>query len=265
MSETIYKIGNKILKIGGKLLTVAVPAPSSELIYLSRLNSVNSSYVDQPILNTTGGTWTWNGSNRVYPTGTIPTGTLDSVNGSMPNTYVGMPYCNFARESGILPLSSYDKFTISAWINSNTNGAIQWGLFRGHYSRNEWAIYVGDASSLVNFNLNLSDQYATLGPAGESLRADGCNISTTIISNKSQWHYLSIFVDRTNDVLEHYADGQLVIRYENCPNLVSGDKNFDNCLRFFADSTSYRGLRMCELSIWTGKNLTIPTSPITIS
>lgn len=261
----LIQINNGLLSIVGNLIEIVPSEPDPELIYLSRLNSVNSSYVDQPILNMTGGTWTWNGSNRLSPSGTVPTGSLNSVNGSMPNTYLGMPYCNFARESGILPLSSYDKFTISSWVNCNTSGAIQWGLFRGHYSRNYWVIYVGDASSYVDFNLHLSDEYATLGPAGDSLRPDGCNISSTFISNKDQWHYLSIFVDRSKDILEHYADGQLVIRYENCPNLVSGDKNFDNCLRFFADSGSYTGLRMCELAIWTGKNLTIPTSPITIS
>lgn len=240
--------------------TILVPSRDSfvafdkqpKLVYLSYLDSLSGTN-DVPIINTTGGAWNLN--SRIISRGTGKSG------GQIPSTYRQTKYAIFggAGTTGILPVTNLRKFTISAWMYSTTNGAGEfWGV-RYHTSKAFIWFYLGDATSYLTFNFNLTTSNYTLYE-GISDGNNGCTCPTSI-GAKSGWAYVSLFIDRDNNRAEYWVNGHHMFDISGKANLFNGTQDFDTILRFYPDA-NYTGFYMCELAIWGGKCVVPPTKPL---
>lgn len=238
---------------GGFLEYEYIPGP--ELVYLSYMTS-STNNIDNPVINKTGSTWSL-GSSLTSRTN------LTSVNGTMPSTYKGKNRATFGGRniSGILPISNLRKFTINAWMYSSTNGAGEfWGI-RFHAAMNHKWIYLADACDFAlsfNFGLNANTNFTLY--EGTELGNNGCSIPTTI-TTKGVWSFISLYIDRDENRAEYWCDGHHILDIHSKENLFNGTQDFDQILRFIPDN-NYTNFFLCELAIWNGKQLTVPTQPL---
>lgn len=222
------------------------------LVYLSYMETLSGSN-DSPLINTTGSTWNLN--SRRTSTGNV------SISGQMPSTYSGKKYAQFGGSgtTGILPVTNLRKFTIGAWMRSDTSGAGEfWGV-RYHTSHSKVSFYLADATSYLSFNFGLTTSNYTLYE-GTSLSNDGCDVPTSIAA-KSGWAYVQLFIDRDNNRAEYWVNGHHIFDISNKANLFNGTQDFDTILRFYPDR-NYSGFYLCELAIWNNRVTTPPTSPL---
>lgn len=227
--------------------------PTQNLLYLSYMQSISGSS-DVPEINLTGSS-AWDFNSRRSGTGTV------TISGAMPSSYSSKGYAQFggAGTTGILPVTSLRKFTISAWMRSSTSGAGEfWGL-RYHTAFNYLWLYFNDASSYLNFNFGLTSSNYTLYE-GTNLANTGCNCPTSI-ATKSGWAYVSLYIDRDNNRAEYWVNGHHILDISGKENLFNGTQDFDTILRFYPDS-NYSGFYLCELAVWNGKYTSVPTDPL---
>ena len=226
-----------------------------ELVYLSYMTSATNN-IDNPVINKTGLTWSL-GSALTSRTN------LTSVNGSMPSTYKGKNRATFGGRNitGVLPITNLRKFTINAWMYSTTSGAGEfWGV-RFHTAMNYKWIYLNDACGFaLSFNFGLTKDANFTIFEGTSPSNGGCQIPTSI-TTKGVWSFISLYIDRDSNTAEYWCDGHHIMDIHDKANLFNGTQDFDQILRFYPDA-NYSNFFLCELAIWNGKQLNVPTTPL---
>lgn len=222
------------------------------LLYLTYFTDAENN-VDVPVVNTLGSTWN-------LSTAVQSRNNAISVNGAMPASYSAKTYANLGNAlTDILPVTNLRKFTVGFWAKSNTSGAVQFLMTRYHTAFSNMWIYALDATSLLNFNFNLSASNCEVYNGATSSQTGEANPN---IGSKTTWNYWSMYVDRDDNYIEFYVNGTLVYKIFNKENLVGGTQDIDTIMRFYPDASYYQGYHITELAIWNGKYTDMPTAPL---
>ena len=222
------------------------------LLYLTYFTDAENN-VDVPVVNTLGSTWN-------LSTAVQSRNNAISVNGAMPASYSAKTYANLGNAlTDILPVTNLRKFTVGFWAKSNTSGAVQFLMTRYHAAFSNMWIYALDATSLLNFNFNLSASNCEVYNGATSSQTGEANPN---IGSKTTWNYWSMYVDRDDNYIEFYVNGTLVYKIFNKENLVGGTQDIDTIMRFYPDASYYQGYHITELAIWNGKYTDMPTAPL---
>lgn len=247
--KDIYLGGTKIKE--AYLGSSKVYSSGPKLLYLTYFTSATNN-VDNPVINLTGSTWNLNSAVQSRNNSI-------TVNGAMPSSYSTKKYANLGKAlTNILPVTNLRKFTVGFWAKSNTSGALQFFMTRYHTAMSFTWIYTADATSLLNFNFNLSSSNVA-AYNGASLDGTSCKPN---LGSKTTWNYWSMYVNRDDNYVEFYVNGTLVFKIFDKANLVGGTQDIDTIMRFYPDTASYSGYHITELAIWSGKKTDKPTAPL---
>ena len=204
-------------------------------------------------------------------------------NGTMPNSYAGMPMAVFVSGGGasdcsqLLETASLSEFTWGIWAKTPTVRTI------GYVANPVYGL-IGVNSSGTNpdwvVDLYLMDSYNTSwgnatvekfnGSSGDAFDDGPHGYQFGFHPERGSWNYYAVYFNRTTHTVEYYINGNIYFRLTNVPDETFTNTSLDYNATPYPRNISHinstpdavdQSFPLCEYVIYRGKHTAIPTAP----
>lgn len=213
----------------GKRVTYKVTRyDPTDFYYLTNFSNVVND-IDQPAVTRNDYKWNLKGFTTSPVNNLV---TITSVDGSLPETFIGKTYRIFKRYgTGAFHFPETGNFSIQFWAKCVVySGAGGFVGVRFHASENALFQRASTVYSGSRYDLFLKGLNSTMYYNGGGYVRD--NDSTNAVVNKATWHFYSMEIDRDNGIAYFFSDG--IVREEDKFTEFVNDNS-----RFSTDAQNY--------------------------